>query len=295
MGNILAPDAKGRNKCAPSACMGYEDDDTDEYYLNAGEDEDEEEDEAQREYYRKKIMELYEEKMKKFAREDALADQIKCEERKMLCKRPTKKIKMQQPKPTTQIVSNQVTQQLKQFITNNEMNGAERKKWKSTPTVEKNKKVEIVKNQITQELEEFITNKLKGKEAKVVIQKTLFSSDLRKNQNRLSMPMKQLKPDEFLRKNEKEDLENGMELKVGLLGPRLEMHKKPMMLKMWRMKSTKNYVLKTNWNEFVMVNEKDFKNKENTEIQVWSFRIDEDLCFAITFLEKDVEGQNDAT
>ena len=291
----MAPDAKGRNKRAHSARMAYEDDDTDEYYLHAGEDE-EEEDEAQREYYRKKIMELYEEKMKKFAREDALAEQIKCEERKKLWKRPTKKIKMEQPKPTTQIVSNQVTQQLKQFITNNEMNAVEeRKRSKSTPTVEKNKKVEIVRNKITQELEEFVTNELEGTEAKVVIQKTLYKSDLEENQNRLSMPMKQLKPDEFLRKNEKEDLENGMELKVGLLGPRLEMHANPMMLKMWHMKKTKNYVLKTNWNEFVMVNEKDFKNKENTEIQVWSFRIDEDLCFAITFLEKDVEGQNDAT
>ncbi|KAL7605251.1 putative B3 domain-containing protein At3g24850 [Lactuca sativa] len=175
------------------------------------------------------------------------------------------------------------------------MNGFERKKRKSTPTVERNKKVEIVKNHITQELEEFITNELEGTEAKVVIQKTLFSSDLRKNQNRLSMPMKQLKPDEFLRKNEKEDFENGMELEVGLLGPRLEMHANPMMLKMWHMKKTKNYVLKTNWNEFVMANEKDFKNKENTEIQVWSFRRKEKLCFAITFLEKDVEGQNDAT
>nr|KAJ0209121.1 hypothetical protein LSAT_V11C400165400 [Lactuca sativa] len=42
----------------------------------------------------------------------------------------------------------------------------ERKRFKSTPTVEKNKKVEIVKNQITQELEEFIRNKLKGKKSK---------------------------------------------------------------------------------------------------------------------------------
>ncbi|CAI9278709.1 unnamed protein product [Lactuca saligna] len=291
MGNLLAQNAKGRNKRAHSACMAFEEDDNDEYYLLAGEDEVE--NEAEREFYRKKIMELYEEKMKKFAREDALAEQIKCEERKKLCKRPTKKIKMQQPKPTTQIVSNQVTQQLKQFITNNEMNAVEeRKRSKSTPTVEKNKKVEIVKNQITQELEEFITNKLKGTEAKAVIQKTLYRSDLKENQNRLSMPMKQLKPDEFLRKNEKEDLENGMELKVRLLGPRLEMHEEPMMLKMWRMNSTRNYVLKTNWNHFVMANKKDLEI--NKKIQVWSFRREEKLCFAIACLERDVDAQNNA-
>ncbi|CAH1416801.1 unnamed protein product [Lactuca virosa] len=57
----------------------------------------------------------------------------------------------------------------------------ERKRFKSTPTVEKNKKVEIVRNKITQELEEFITNELKGTEAKVVIQKTLYKSDLEEN------------------------------------------------------------------------------------------------------------------
>ncbi|CAH1424077.1 unnamed protein product [Lactuca virosa] len=290
MGNLLAQDAKGRNKRAHSACMAFEDDDNDEYYLLAGEDVVE--NEADREYYRKKIMELYEEKMKKFAREDALAKQIKCEERKKLCKRPTKKIKMQQPKPITQIVSNQVTQQLKQFITNNEMNGVERKKRKSTPTVE-NKKVEIVRNKITQELEEFITNELKGKEAKVVIQKTLYKSDLEENQNRLSMPMKQvIKSDEFLRKNEKQDLENGKEFEVKLWGPRLEMHKKPMVLKMWHMKSTSNYVLKTNWNHFVMANKKDLEI--NKKIQVWSFRRDEKLCFAIACLERDVDPQNGA-
>ncbi|KAL7604678.1 hypothetical protein Lser_V15G15213 [Lactuca serriola] len=293
MGNLLAPDAKGRNKRAHSARMAYEDDDTDEYYLHAGEDE-EEEDEAQREYYRKKIMELYEEKMKKFAHEDALAEQIKSEERKKLCKRPTKKIKMQQPKPTTQIVSNQVTQQLKQFITNNEMNAVEeRKRSKSTPTVEKSKKVEIVRNQITQELEEFITNELEGTEAKVVIQKTLYKSDLEENQNRLNMPMKQvIKPDEFLRKNEKEDLENGMEFEVKLWGPRLEMHENPMMLKMWHMKTTSNYVLKTEWNRFVKANEKDLEI--NKTIQVWSFRREEKLCFAIACLERDVDVQNGA-
>ncbi|KAL7605248.1 hypothetical protein Lser_V15G15226 [Lactuca serriola] len=290
----MAQDATGINKRVHSACMGYEDDDTDEYYLHAGEDE-EEEDEAQREYYRKKIMELYEEKMKKFAREDALAEQIKCEERKKLCKRPTKKIKMEQPKPTTQIVSNQVTQQLKQFITNNEMNAVEeRKKWKSTPTVEKNKKVEIVRNKITQELEEFITNELEGTEAKVVIQKTLYKSDLEENQNRLNMPMKQvIRPDEFLRKNEKEDLVNGKEFKVKLWGPRLKKHEKRMVLKMWHMKTTSNYVLKTNWNHFVMANKKDLEI--NKKVQVWSFRRKEKLCFAIACLDRDVDSQNDAT
>ena len=169
----------------------------------------------------------------------------------------------------------------------------ERKRFKCTPRVEKNKKVEIVKNHITQELEKFITNKLKGTEVKVVIQKTLYKSDLEENQNRLNMPMKQvIRPDEFLRKNEKEDLENGKEFEGKLWGPRLEMHENPMMLKMWHMKTTSNYVLKTEWNRFVKANEKDLEI--NKTIQVWSFRREEKLCFAIACLERDVDVQNGA-
>ncbi|XP_042757755.1 B3 domain-containing protein At3g25182 [Lactuca sativa] len=145
------------------------------------------------------------------------------------------------------------------------------------PTEMKNSKPMVISKR---RLEEFITNEMNGKDLKLLLKKTLYESDLSKNQNRLSMPMNQLEKNiEFLTENEKHDLENGKEFEVGLLGPRLGLHKKSMMMKMWRLKSTSSYVLKTNWNEFVEENKKDLK--PHSEIQVWSFRKDNQLLFAL--------------
>ncbi|KAL7604682.1 hypothetical protein Lser_V15G15215 [Lactuca serriola] len=137
-------------------------------------------------------------------------------------------------------------------------------------------------------LEEFITNEMNGTDLKLVLKKILYESDLRKNQNRLSMPMNQLEKNiEFLNENEKQDLENGKEFEVGLLGPRLGLHNKSMMMKMWKLKSTSSYVLKTNWNEFVEENKKDLK--PHSEIQVWSFRKDNKLYFALVYVDENIE------
>ncbi|KAL7604683.1 hypothetical protein Lser_V15G15214 [Lactuca serriola] len=134
----------------------------------------------------------------------------------------------------------------------------------------------------TRRLKNFITTVMNGKDMTLVINKKLYESDLLESQNRLSMPMKQLKTDEFLTENEKQDLENGKEFEVGLLGPTLRLHQKPMVMKMWRLKSTgrRSYVLKTNWNEFVKENEKEMKR--HSKIQVWSFRKDNRLFFALS-------------
>ncbi|KAI3763965.1 hypothetical protein L2E82_13963 [Cichorium intybus] len=132
---------------------------------------------------------------------------------------------------------------------------------------------------------------MNGKEVKVVIQKTVFSSDLLKNQNRLSMPMKRVETHDFLTENEKRHLDNKKEIVVPLLGPRLQMHHEPMVLTIWQMVSSRNYVLKTNWNGFVDRNEEDLKL--HSLIQVWSFRMEEQLCFAIVCLEGDDDGPND--
>ncbi|KAI3766756.1 hypothetical protein L2E82_16827 [Cichorium intybus] len=145
------------------------------------------------------------------------------------------------------------------------------------------KRTPVVNNQVTRRLKEFITDYMNGKETKTVIQKTLFASDLKENLNRLNLPINQLETLDFLTETEKRDLENGKELQVPLLGPRLRMYKKPMALKIWHLRTTKNYVLITNWNNFVKENKEDLK--ENTMIQVWSFRRDHQLCFAIACLD----------
>ncbi|KAI3763963.1 hypothetical protein L2E82_13961 [Cichorium intybus] len=125
----------------------------------------------------------------------------------------------------------------------------------------------------------FITDDLNGKEAMLVIQKRLFASDLDGTQNRLNMPLNQVETHDFLTENEKRDLENKKELTVSLLGPRLQMYPEPMQLKIWNMKSSDNYVLKTKWNSFMNANKEDLKVKRM--IQVWSYRREEQLCFAM--------------
>ncbi|PWA91057.1 hypothetical protein CTI12_AA094550 [Artemisia annua] len=146
----------------------------------------------------------------------------------------------------------------------------------------KKKKVKMVvdSNEAITQLKEFITSdEINGSDMKLVIQKTLYASDLNRNQNRLNMPFKQVETHDFLTHEEKHLLGNNSEIKVHILGPNLQMYKKPMWLKIWSMSCTKNYVLKTNWSDFVMAN----KNvlKENKTIQVWSFRKNEKLCFAV--------------
>ncbi|KAL4586512.1 hypothetical protein LXL04_011148 [Taraxacum kok-saghyz] len=173
-----------------------------------------------------------------------------------------------------------------------QVNEREKRKKRRIVAKKKSQSVPIESNEVTRRLKEYIVNEENGTEVKMVIQKTLYQTDLEKSQNRLNMPINQLQTLEFLREDEKRILDNEKEIEVGLLGPRLKMHEKSMMLRKWRMRSTYNYVLKTNWNNFVKENEKDLQ--KNSKIQVWSFRKKERLHFAIACLERDVDQQNDA-
>ncbi|GKD18939.1 hypothetical protein Tco_1208097 [Tanacetum coccineum] len=51
-------------------------------------------------------------------------------------------------------------------------------------------------------------------------------------------------------------------------------------------RSNNNYVLKTNWCDFVEANKKVLKEKAT--IQVWSFRKDEQLCFVVVRVDEPV-------
>ncbi|KAJ9553459.1 hypothetical protein OSB04_017504 [Centaurea solstitialis] len=137
-----------------------------------------------------------------------------------------------------------------------------------------------VSNETTERLKKLVTEEMNCSELKLVIQKPLYASDLAKNQNRLNMPINQLETAKFLRPHEEPLLDgDGGWIAVPLLGPTLKFHENPMRLAKWHMKSTSNYILKTNWIEFVEANPKDLTL--NTMVQVWSFRRDEQLCFAL--------------
>ncbi|XP_035840901.1 putative B3 domain-containing protein At2g27410 [Helianthus annuus] len=145
----------------------------------------------------------------------------------------------------------------------------------------------VVTNEITQRLNEFIVDEMKGTDVKLVIQKTLYKSDTLKTQNRLNMPFNQLETNKFLTEDERQIVESDVpkenNIEVSLLGPTLEMYKLKMELTMWPMLSTYNYVLKTNWYQFWFDNKQHLK--EGSKIQVWSFRRDQQLCFAIVCVE----------
>nr|GEY30131.1 hypothetical protein [Tanacetum cinerariifolium] len=119
---------------------------------------------------------------------------------------------------------------------------------------------------------------------KLVIQKLLYLSDLRKSQNRLNIPINQLVTKDFLTDEEKTDLESGKGIVVPLLGPTLTMYAEPMKLKIWPMGRTHYYVLMNKWNSFVEEN-KDYLKQFST-IQLRSFRVDQQLCFAIAVVER---------
>ncbi|XP_076960651.1 B3 domain-containing protein At2g32645-like [Bidens hawaiensis] len=144
----------------------------------------------------------------------------------------------------------------------------------------------VVVNDVTQRLKEFVVNGLKGTELTLVIQKVLFKSDTKKVLNRLNMPVIQLETDKFLTEGEKRVLEKGEgEIEVRVLGPTLEMYENPMKLRKWRMASTENYVLTTNWYRFRSKNKLILKIK--SKIQVWSFRgADQRLWFAVACVEE---------
>ncbi|KAL4586516.1 hypothetical protein LXL04_011152 [Taraxacum kok-saghyz] len=240
------------------------------------------EDEKQ-EFFRKKIDELIEEKRKKFGTQDVIAaDQVNEREKR-------KKFATQDA-----IAADQVNERekRKKFATQDAIDADqvnEREKRKKRPIVAKKKSqsVPIESNEVTRRLKEYIVNEKNGTEVKMVIQKTLYQSDLEKSQNRLNMPINQLQTLDFLREDEKRLLDNDKNIEVGLLGPRLKMHEKSMVLKKWPMRSTFNYVLITNWNGFVKENQEDLK--KDTRIQVWSFRKEGKLHFAIACLASSIE------
>nr|GEX94658.1 hypothetical protein [Tanacetum cinerariifolium] len=141
----------------------------------------------------------------------------------------------------------------------------------------------IVKNEVIEQLESCIRETIKGSDIKLVIQKLLYMSDLRKNQNKLNMRINQLETKDFLTNKEKTNLESGTEIVVPLLGLTLRMYAEPIKLKIWPMGRTNNYVLMKKWNNFIVEN-KDYLKQLST-IQLWSFRVDQQLCFALAVVE----------
>ncbi|WCJ43704.1 hypothetical protein M5689_024428 [Euphorbia peplus] len=121
-----------------------------------------------------------------------------------------------------------------------------------------------------------------GRDIKLVIMKQLFMSDLKPDQNRLSMPLVQIRDAtlSFLTQDENTALANECEMPVTLIEPCK--YESDMILKRWDLTSSSSFVLRTNWN--CVLERNHFKTryfKLNDVIQVWSFRVGPQLWFAI--------------
>ncbi|XP_050387350.1 B3 domain-containing protein At3g25182-like [Argentina anserina] len=131
---------------------------------------------------------------------------------------------------------------------------------------------------------------MNGAKAELVIQKQLFTSDMKPDQNRLSLPWQQILCKEFLRPNEIESLELPKTfLKVPLIDPKLG--KEVISVSMWQMSSSeeKTVVLYSNWNYIVTKN----GLVRGDLIQIWSFRNDEDrLQLALVVLKRAGKCEN---
>ncbi|XP_050211101.1 uncharacterized protein LOC126661321 [Mercurialis annua] len=132
------------------------------------------------------------------------------------------------------------------------------------------------------ELEAKITA-LGGQNAKLVIQKYLYPTDVNPGHDRLSIPELQVQDRTFLTKDEADLLyDEGGELKVKVLEPCGFVS--DMILKKWNMPSTRNLNLRTYWTKLMKRNKDEYDEKTGKLIerkffdagdiiQVWSFRV----------------------
>ncbi|XP_049370716.1 B3 domain-containing protein At3g25182-like [Solanum verrucosum] len=121
--------------------------------------------------------------------------------------------------------------------------------------------------------------------AKLVIEKTLFETDVKAAEGRFSIPQKQmsnqfLKPEEEQLLNGRNEANKMCEMNVMLIEPS---HKKgEINLRKWTMnknngKASSSYVLVKHWNDVVRRN----GLRAGMKMQLWAFRKGENLCFAL--------------
>ncbi|WCJ38640.1 hypothetical protein M5689_019689 [Euphorbia peplus] len=151
----------------------------------------------------------------------------------------------------------------------------------------KNKKKAKFKDESFDDIPEILSSKLVkqidkkgGSNVELVITKRLFATDLNTHHDRLAIPANQAKDNcGFLTTEEKALLDiQGNTLDVELIEPSLEESK--LKLVKWNYKQSYSYNLRTSWNNVLKRNIDRFF-KLNDVIQLWSFRVNGQLWFAL--------------
>ncbi|KAF9667345.1 hypothetical protein SADUNF_Sadunf15G0013300 [Salix dunnii] len=136
---------------------------------------------------------------------------------------------------------------------------------------------------------------MEGKDVELVVEKQLYQTDMNDTNSRLSIPIRQVIAKNFLKDEEKRALVDGDCLKVKILEPSLDMVS-DMNLKQWNMFKEKgsvssSYVFITHWNSLRRRNHLCLFDR----IQVWSFRVENDLYFALVKVGEGEEPRNCST
>ena len=123
-----------------------------------------------------------------------------------------------------------------------------------------------------------------GSDPVMVLQKKLFKCDVDKGQGRITMPVRECEKRLYLTDEEKKKLQVRDEknrllgIRVKVIEPGLE--GRDLTFKKWNYENSSNYVLVNSWFEVVVKNEL----RSGDEIQIWAFRIDGKLAFALVKL-----------
>ncbi|KAF3441401.1 hypothetical protein FNV43_RR15315 [Rhamnella rubrinervis] len=127
-------------------------------------------------------------------------------------------------------------------------------------------------------------DELNGRDITLVIQKPLFSTDLSRGHDRLSIPFAQiLASDNFLKPDEMKSLSAKKTIKVPIIDPKLD--HTTLVMTQWDMekdngKISSQYVLRSKWYKVA----EDNNLQEGQVLQVWSFRVQDSLHIALVVL-----------
>ncbi|KAJ0014358.1 hypothetical protein Pint_20342 [Pistacia integerrima] len=131
-----------------------------------------------------------------------------------------------------------------------------------------------------------IVESMNGSDVTFVIEKELTKTDLKQQNNRLSLPKKQIKTDSFLTSEDKDilDAKANNEIKVLLVTPCEK--QVGVTFKKWRMKNTFVYNIIGDWFKKV-VDDADNRLKVGKMVRLWSFRNmlsqNSQLCFVLDY------------
>lgn len=131
------------------------------------------------------------------------------------------------------------------------------------------------KSPLPEGLKQHIVENMGGSNCVLVIQKQLFFSDVNPQASRLLIPFSQVESHEFLNESEVECLNNKEAIKAPLVEPSME--EAEINFKRWDMRKKPMYAVTTSWNSIVKNNQLEVEDV----IQLWSFRINSTLCFAL--------------